>query len=165
MNIIKGEKMNPDSMFAVQLSENENYATPLDFFKKLDKEFHFTLDPCSDDLNYKCTKHYTRFDDGLSKSWENETVFMTPPYGRIIPLWVEKAYKESKKHQIIIVGLLPARIDTKWFHDFCLKSCEIRFIKGRLKFGDSGQSAPFANILVIWDGIHEQPFLSSINAK
>jgi len=157
--------MNPNSMFAVQLSDDEYYSTPIDFFKKLDNEFHFTLDPCSDNINYKCAKHYTRVDNGLTKSWKNETVFMNPPYGRIIPLWVEKAYNESKQHKIIIVGLLPARTDTKWFHDYCMKSKEIRFIKGRLKFGDSGKSAPFSNILVIWDGVNENPICSSINSK
>lgn len=75
-------------------SKTNEWATPQDFYDKLDKEFNFTLDPCSTKENAKCKKFYTKEDDGLSKSWEGETVFMNPPYGREIKYWIEKAYTE-----------------------------------------------------------------------
>ena len=97
------------------LSSNTiEWATPQDLFDKLNEEFHFTLDPCSTDENAKCDKHYTIKDDGLSKSWDGERVFCNPPYGREIGKWVRKA-AESKA---LTVMLLPARTDTKWFHEY-----------------------------------------------
>lgn len=79
----------------VHFSSNSNeWATPQNFFDTLDNEFNFTLDPCSTKENAKCKKFYTKEDDGLSKSWTDETVFMNPPYGRDIKYWVEKAYTE-----------------------------------------------------------------------
>jgi phage N-6-adenine-methyltransferase len=73
-------------------SNTPEWATPIELFKELDDEFHFTLDPCSTHENAKCIKHYTREDDGLSKSWEKEIVFMNPPYGSEISKWVKKGY-------------------------------------------------------------------------
>jgi len=67
------------------------WSTPQDFFMELDEEFDFTLDPCCTKDNQKCEKYYTKEDDGLSKSWDNEYVFMNPPYGREIGKWVKKA--------------------------------------------------------------------------
>ena len=77
-------------------------------------------------------------------------VFCNPPYGREIGMWVEKGYKESQKQNTVVVMLLPARTDTKWFHDYCLKG-EIEFVKGRLKFGDSKNSAPFPSMIVVFN--------------
>lgn len=79
-------------------------------------------------------------------------MFCNPPYGRAIAAWVEKAYKEAKKDNTLIVMLLPARTDTKWFHKFIYNKAEIRFIKGRLKFGGCKNSAPFSSMLVIYKG-------------
>ena len=77
-------------------------------------------------------------------------VFVNPPYGREIGNWVEKAYKTNEEHGNLVVMLLPARTDTKWFHDFIYHKAEIRFIRGRLKFGDSKNSAPFPSMVVIY---------------
>jgi site-specific DNA-methyltransferase (adenine-specific) len=74
---------------------------------------------------------------------------MNPPYGRQISKWVKKAYESAKKGAVV-VGLLPARTDTKWFHDYIYNKAEIRFVRGRLKFGNSKNSAPFPSMLVIW---------------
>ena len=79
-------------------------------------------------------------------------VFCNPPYGRAIGEWVEKAYREGTKDGTIVVMLIPARTDTKYFHDFILHRSEIRFISGRLKFGEAAQSAPFPSMLVIFRG-------------
>lgn len=132
-----------DGMFS---SKTDLWSTPQATFDELDKEFHFTLDPCSTHENAKCEKHYTKEDDGLSKDWSGERVFCNPPYGREIGKWVKKCV-ESKS---LVVALLPARTDTKWFHEYIYGKAEIRFIKGRLKFGDSKNSAPFPSMVVIW---------------
>ena len=136
-----------DGLFS---SKTPEWGTPQDFYDDLNKEFRFTLDPCSTDENAKCEKHYTKEQDGLLQSWRGETVFCNPPYGREITKWVEKAYKESQGSDKKIVMLLPARTDTKWFHDYIYGKAEIRFIKGRLKFGGSKNSAPFPSMVVIY---------------
>lgn len=128
-------------------SETDLWATPQAFYDELNKEFNFTLDPCSNHENHKCEKYFTEEDDGLSKSWDNENVFMNPPYGSEISKWVEKA---SMARGGVVVCLLPARTDTRYFHNFIYHKAEIRFIKGRLKFGDSKNSAPFPSMVVIF---------------
>lgn len=140
--------MNTKVMFS---SNTDFWATPIDFFNKLDKEFNFTLDPCCTVENRKCDKYYTKEEDGLSKSWIGESVFCNPPYGREIKNWVRKCYMESKNKNTTVVALLPARTDTNWFHSYIYnKAKEIRFIKGRLKFGDSKNSAPFPSMVVLF---------------
>lgn len=132
-------------------SKNEVWATPQAFFNQLNLEFGFTLDPCALPENAKCKKYYTPSDDGLSKSWEGETVFCNPPYGKTVAAWVEKCYTESRKKNTCVVLLIPARTDTRYFHDFIYKKAsELRFIKGRLKFGDAKTSAPFPSLVVIF---------------
>ena len=130
-------------------SNTPEWATPMAFFKELDKEFHFTLDPCSTHENAKCEKHYTKEDDGLKQDWGGQSVFCNPPYGRELPKWVKKCYDESQKGALVVM-LIPARTDTRWFHDWIYGKAEIRFIKGRLKFGDSKQSAPFPSMVVVF---------------
>lgn len=133
-------------------SNTDEWATPQVFFDELNKEFHFTLDPCATKENAKCAKFYTKEDDGLTKDWRNEIVFCNPPYGREIGKWVEKAFMTNQLNMgdNPIVMLLPARTDTKYFHDYIYNKAEIRFIKGRLKFGDSKNSAPFPSMIVIF---------------
>lgn len=122
------------------------WETPIDLFNILDQEFNFTLDPCSNNNNFKCKKHYTLKENGLIQDWSSDIVFMNPPYGRDIYNWVRKAYNSNTT----VVCLLPARTDTKWFHEFIYNKSEIRFIKGRLKFGRSKNSAPFPSMIVIF---------------
>lgn len=129
-------------------SNTPEWATPQSFFDALNREFSFTLDPCSTHENAKCEKHYTKEDDGLSKNWGGEKVFCNPPYGRELPKWVKKCYEESRHADVVM--LIPARTDTRWFHDYIYGKAEIRFIKGRLKFGNSKQSAPFPSMVVIY---------------
>lgn len=131
-------------------SAKEEWATPQDFFDKLDTEFHFTLDPCADDTNHKCDKYFTKEQDGLNQSWGGYSVFCNPPYGREAEKWVRKAWEESQKPGTVVVMLIAARTDTKMFHNYILNRAEIRFIKGRLKFGGSNNSAPFPSMLAIF---------------
>jgi site-specific DNA-methyltransferase (adenine-specific) len=133
-------------------SEDMDWETPQDFFDELNKEFNFTLDPCATPKTAKCKKYYTKKDDGLSKDWTGERVFCNPPYGSAIKNWVKKCYEEKTD---ITVMLIPARTDTKYFHDYIYKkpNVEIRFIKGRLKFGGKQKgsgSAPFPSMIVIY---------------
>ena len=127
-------------------SNTDLWGTPQEFFNDLDKEFDFTLDPCCTKENAKCEKHYTREDDGLLQDWSNERVFMNPPYGREIGKWVKKAFESNT----LVVALLPSRTDTKWFHDYIYNIAEVRFVKGRLKFSDSENPAPFPSMVVVW---------------
>ena len=139
--------MNADVMFS---SKTDQWSTPQYFYDKLNEEFGFTLDPCADENNHKCEKYFTKEQNGLLQEWGGETVFCNPPYGREINKWVEKSFMESKKEDTIVVMLIPARTDTKYFHEYIYNKSEIRFIKGRLKFGNSKNSAPFPSMIVIF---------------
>lgn len=133
-------------------SKTDLWSTPQDFFDKLDREFHFNLDPCADKFNHKCDNYFDKSIDGLTQSWEGYTVFCNPPYGRSIGKWVKKAFIESQKQNTVVVMLIPARTDTSYFHDFIYGKSEIRFIRGRLKFGDGQGRAPFPSMVVIFNG-------------
>lgn len=132
-------------------SKKDDWTTPPDFFQQLNNEFHFTLDAASSEENHLCKNYFTIETDGLSQDWGGHRVFCNPPYGRQIEKWVQKAWEEAKKPNTTIVMLLPARTDTKWFHNYIYQQTKIRFIKGRLKFGGAKNSAPFPSMVVIWD--------------
>jgi site-specific DNA-methyltransferase (adenine-specific) len=131
-------------------SATNEWATPQDYFNKLNDEFHFTLDPCATHENHKCSKYYTIEENGLIQDWKNEIVFCNPPYGKEMPIWVKKCFEEGQKPNTTVVMLIPARPDTKYFHEYIYDKSEIRFIKGRLKFGGCKNSAPFPSMLVIY---------------
>lgn len=134
-------------------SKTNDWSTPQDFYDELNNEFGFTLDPCADEYNHKCNKYFTEEDDGLLQDWGGEIVFCNPPYGKAIKDWVRKAYIEGCKPNTTVVLLIPARTDTQYFHDYVYHEAkEIRFIKGRLKFGDSKNAAPFPSMVVIYRG-------------
>lgn len=128
-------------------SSTDDWATPRDFFEKLDAEFHFDLDVCASAENAKCERFFTKADDGLSKEWRGRC-WMNPPYGREIGQWVRKAFETSLRGGLVVC-LLPSRTDTQWWHDYCMKG-EIRFVQGRLRFGDGKNSAPFPSAVVIF---------------
>lgn len=130
-------------------SATPEWYTPQDFFDRLNEEFSFTLDPCSTHENAKCKKHFTEQDDGLSQSWHGESVFMNPPYGKTISVWMKKAYESCNRNGAMVVCLVPARTDTRWWHEYAMKG-EVRFIRGRLKFGGAETSAPFPSAVVIF---------------
>ncbi len=116
-----------------------DWKTPADLFKKLNSEFHFDYDPCP-----SSPKH-----DGLKISWGKRN-FVNPPYGKEIGKWIKKGFDESLKGKLVVF-LIPSRTDTKWWHDYIMKSKEIRFIKGRLKFSGNKNSAPFPSAIVIFN--------------
>ena len=130
-------------------SNSDNWSTPQDVYEALDNEFNFNLDPCADANNHKCELFFTQKDDGLSKNWGGYRVFCNPPYSNIAA-WVKKAYSEATKPDTLVVLLIPARTDTKYFQEYIYHRSEIRFIKGRLKFGESKNSAPFPSMIVIF---------------
>lgn len=129
-------------------SNSNEWTTPQGFFDELNAEFTFTLDPCATPENAKCKKFFTQEQDGLQQDWSHDVVFCNPPYAREIGKWVEKAYKENKKGATVVL-LIPARTDTKYFHEYIYKKHEIRFIKGRLKFGDGKNPAPFPSMVFV----------------
>ena len=129
-------------------SKTDLWSTPQYLFDELNKEFNFTIDVCAIPENAKCQKFYTPDIDGLQQKWDG-VCWCNPPYGRSIGKWVEKSYEEYCKGNIIVM-LLPARTDTKWFHNYIYGKAEIRFIKGRLKFGNSKNSAPFPSMICIY---------------
>lgn len=138
--------INTDLMFS---SNDMTWETPQNLFDKLNKEFHFTLDVCALPETAKCENYFTPQIDGLKQEWSG-VCWMNPPYGKEIGIWLEKAYIESLKG-VTVVCLIPSRTDTKYWHNYCMKADEIRFIKGRLKFGNSTNSAPFPSALIIFN--------------
>ena len=143
--------MNKTTQKTLFSSKTGEWATPQEFFNKLDWRFgKFTLDPCATNDNHKTKKYYTLEDNGLAQDWEGETVFVNPPY-RNLSEWVEKGYRESQKDNTKVVMLIPARTDTKYWHNYIMRASEIHFIKGRLKFGDSKNSAPFPSAVVVFN--------------
>lgn len=129
-------------------SKTDDWFTPMDLFLNLDKEFHFTLDPCASPFNAKCKTYFTKTEDGLFQSWAGHVVFMNPPYGRQIGKWVRKAYLSSMEGATVVC-LIPARTDTQWWHDYAMKG-EVRFIRGRIKFGGHKTNAPFPSAIVVF---------------
>jgi phage N-6-adenine-methyltransferase len=130
-------------------SASDEWETPKKFFDAVDKVFHFTLDVCANRRNAQCPCFYTKEEDGLSRAWTG-VCWMNPPYGREISRWVRKAYESSLSGESVIVCLLPARTDTRWWHDYVISRADgVRFVKGRIKFSRRGP-APFPSALVVF---------------
>lgn len=147
--------MNTAVMFS---SAKDDWETPQDLFDELNKEFGFDLDPCADGKNHKCPAYFTKEEDGLSRDWGGHITFCNPPYGRnTTGEWVRKAYETLKaagnyKTRTLVVMLVPARTDTKWFHEYIYKKpgVEARFLKGRVKFAGAEHPAPFPSMVVVF---------------
>lgn len=142
------DRMNP----GVFSSNRYDWSTPTALFRVLDHEFSFTLDPCATADNAKCERYFTEGDDGLAQSWSG-VVFMNPPYGSTLSQWVRKAWEESQRGTVV-VALIPARTDTAYWHDYVMRSSEVRFIRGRLHFGGdherTAHNAPFPSAVVVF---------------
>jgi phage N-6-adenine-methyltransferase len=150
-------------MFSSQSSE---WRTPKELYDRLNKVFKFDLDPCTTEDNPLGTRYYyTMETDGLNSQWPKdvESVFINPPYNKEIETWLQKAmleFNRARQNIKYIVFLLPARTDTRWFHDYIytpvsiqgnpLPKIQIRFLKGRLKFTNSKNSAPFPSMICIF---------------
>ena len=128
-------------------SATDLWSTPQDFFDEQNAIYGFTLDVCATADNAKCARYFTEADNGLEQPWHG-ACWMNPPYGRAIGLWMRKAY-ESHLTGATVVCLVPSRTDTRWWHDYAMKG-QIEFIRGRLKFGDAKNSAPFPSALVVF---------------
>ncbi len=130
------------------LSGTCEWATPQWLFEALDTEFGFTLDPCATSANAKCNYYFTIQHDGMKQDWGRHIVFMNPPYGRAIAQWMRKAY-ESALQGATVVALIPARTDTRWWHEFAMQG-DVRLLKGRIIFGGARHSAPFPSAIVVF---------------
>lgn len=128
-------------------SATDLWSTPQDFFDALDEKWGFTLDVCATSENAKCARYYTELSDGLALPWQG-VCWMNPPYGREIGAWMRKAH-ESACEGATVVCLVPARTDTAWWHTWAVRG-EIEFLRGRLKFGGSKNSAPFPCAVVVF---------------
>lgn len=139
-------------------SKSNEWETPKDIFNLLNEEFHFELDAAATKDNHLCNYFYTKEENSLVQDWSKfKSIFCNPPYGREIGKFIKKGFEESLKGSVVVF-LIPARVDTKWWHEYCSKG-EVRFIKGRLKFNN--------RIFPSWkeDGTHKispAPFPSAV---
>lgn len=136
-----------DKMAVHYSSATDEWSTPQDFFDAVAREFAFDLDVCALDSSAKCARYFTPDTDGLAQEWAG-TCWMNPPYGSAIAAWVSKAH-EASEQGATVVCLLPARVDTGWWWDHC-RYAEIRFLRGRLRFGGSDTGAPFPSAIVVF---------------
>jgi phage N-6-adenine-methyltransferase len=130
-------------------SERDDWSTPQDLFDLLDQEFNFTLDVCATDKSAKCATWFTKEQDGLAQPWTG-SCWMNPPYGDEIGRWVGKAWNASKG-PAAVVCLVPARVDTTWWWNYC-RHGDVRFLRGRLRFGGGETGAPFPSAVVVFPG-------------
>ena len=130
-------------------SKSSEWETPWEFFNKVDKEFHFTLDACANRKNKKCDNYFNKYQDGLKQKWTG-VVWVNPPYGREVIKWVRKAYISSKQGATVVC-LVKAATDTQWWFKYCSHGT-VYFIIGRLRFisGREISNAPFPSALVIF---------------
>ena len=142
--------MNTNVMFS---SKTDMWETPQWLFDKYDAQYHFTLDVCATSENTKCAVYFDEETNGLMQPWGG-CCWMNPPYGREIGKWVKKAYEESKLGATVVC-LLPSRTDTAWWHDYVMHG-QVTFMRGRLKFGESKNSAPFPSAIVVFDGVRHE---------
>lgn len=153
-------------------SKTNEWSTPQNLFDELNREFNFTLDPCATSVNHKCSKFYTISDNGLSKDWSSDIVFMNPPYGGHTGDWIQKALEESKRGAVVVC-LIVSSTDRSYWHNFIFPyASQIRFIRGRVTFGDAKTTAPFASAIVIFGGqyiekivYYKESYLSRRNKK
>ncbi|MEJ1301304.1 DNA N-6-adenine-methyltransferase [Lactiplantibacillus plantarum] len=142
---------------ALFTSNKEDWETPQDFYDRLNAKYHFEWNLAASDDNAKCSCYFTRDDNSLEQDWEglSGNLFLNPPYGRELKLWVKKAATTGLKDKQNLVMLIPSRTDTSYWHDYIFNHAEIKFLRGRLKFevdGISGDSAPFPSAIVIYTG-------------
>lgn len=151
-------------------SSDQSWETPQPFFDALNRHFCFDLDVCATPLTAKTTRYCVPPEavrawgrrtfrrifthalvDGLAQPWTGRRCWMNPPYGREIGAWVAKARREAEAGSLI-VGLLPARTDAAWWQDNVQGHADVRFVRGRLKFGNAANSAPFPSAIAVWWG-------------
>jgi site-specific DNA-methyltransferase (adenine-specific) len=127
----------------------DEWPTPRPFFAKLNRRYHFTLDPCATPANALCPTYFTREQDGLKQDWGTHRVFCNPPYGRVIGSWARKSFEASQRGALVVL-FVPARVDTQWFHDWVQGKADVQFLRGRVRFGGAETGAPFPSMLAIY---------------
>lgn len=137
-------------------SEDMTWTTPRPLFDALHAEFGFTLDAAASHTNHLCERYYTEQDDGLTQDWSG-VVWCNPPYGRAIGDWIRKAHHEARRG-VQVVMLIPARTDTAAWHDYIFEQpgVTVRFLRGRLRFGDATGNAPFPSAVVVFNPVQIQ---------
>lgn len=131
-------------------SRTDDWPTPQTFYDALNAEFRFTLDPCATRENAKCETYFIKEQDGLRQDWGRHRVFCNPPYGRAMREWARKCYEASQTGALVVL-LAHSRTDTRWFQDWVYhKASEIRFVRGRLRFGSGAQCAPFPSLVAVY---------------
>ena len=156
--------MNKNTQKTMFSKESDEYETPKVFFDLLQQKFGvFTLDPCATKENAKCAVFYTKDDNGLLKSWKGHKVFCNPPYSEN-KTWIEKCLRESQQDDTEVILLIPSRTDTRYWYDYCMKAKEIYFVKGRLKFGNMKNTAPFPSAIIVFNNQYRSgcPIVGSI---
>ena len=138
----------PNTMKVHYSSKKQDWETPQDFFNHLNKAYQFDLDVCATIRNAKCPKFFTPNLNGLAQDWGCHTCWMNPPYGRAIRDWMKKAFASSLSGATVVC-LVPARTDTRWWHDYAMKG-EIEFVKGRIQFVGAEHPAPFPSAIVVF---------------
>lgn len=136
--------MKTETLFS---SKSDDWETPQGLFDSLHAKYNFDLDVCATAENAKCARYFTPEQDGLKQDWTG-VCWLNPPYGRQIGLWMAKAL-EASQAGATVVCLVPSRTCTAWWHDYAEKG-EYYFIRGRLKFGGSPNSAPFPSAIVVF---------------
>jgi phage N-6-adenine-methyltransferase len=131
-------------------NRTDEWGTPKALFNTLNERYKFTLDPCASHENAKCERYITAEQDGLKANWGGSRVFVNPPYSQSA-LWLKKCYEEHLAGTFVVV-LIPCRTDTRYFHDYAMKASTVFLIKGRLKYNDARQSAPFPSCLLVFNG-------------
>lgn len=144
-------------------SASAEWETPREFFEELNREFRFDLDVCARPENAKCERYFSPEVDGLRQDWAG-VCYMNPPYGKEIAKWVKKAYEEAQKGATVVC-LLPARTDTSWWHEYVMKAREIRFVRGRLRFGGAKNGAPFPSAVVVFAPGENVPVIKSMSTR
>jgi len=137
---------------ALYSSVSDEWPTPRDFFAKLNRRFRFTLDPCATPENAVVPSYFTKEQDGLAQDWGAHRVFCNPPFGRngqMTGKWARKCFEASQKGALVVL-LVAARTDTKWFHDWVQGKANVKFLRGRLRYGEHVNSAPFPSLLAIY---------------
>ena len=133
-------------------SKKDDWTTPPHIFEKLNEEFTFTVDLCASDENHLCDRYYTEKRSCFDADLHDECIFCNPPYGRDMKKFIAKCYDLWQSGNTVVL-LVPARTDTKWFHKYIYHNAEIRFIKGRLRFGNGHvvNNAPFASMICVFE--------------
>lgn len=136
------------------INNHDEYETPMSLLRDACNKFKVrpTLDVCCNQQNKKCLKGFTKADDGLQQSWD-EDFFMNPPYSKVAK-WISKGYNEHLKNNVTGIALVYAKTDTRWWHAFVEGKAEVYFIKGRIRFLLHGcktaNRAPYPSCWIVW---------------